>query len=315
MAEKNMGKGYAKIILFGEHFVVYGLPGIAAGIDKYVQFEAQKVKDSDDILFDDKVFNEKISMKAKPDHIKLKIFNAMFADEEFVPKKGIKFIINSTFPAGGGLGYSSAFCVAMARSINNLFDQGWKDEKINELAYKGECVAHGKPSGIDNTCATYGTLIYFEKNLEGGKNKAKPFKCGKPLYLVIADSGVKHDTKEAVSDVAKRKESDEKEFAKLCDEAKRIASKAKTELGYGGIIEVGKLMKQNHELLKTIGVSCPEIEQIVRIMNFEGALGAKLTGAGMGGNVIALCENERHQDKIIASLTGKGYKAIKAKVS
>ena len=127
-----IGKGYGKMILFGEHFVVYGLPGVAAGIDKFVQIEAQKVKDSDDVLFDDKVFGEKISMKENPENIKCKLFHAMFDSDEFLPKKGIKFIVNSNFASGIGMGYSAAFSVALARAMNILFDQSWKDDKINE---------------------------------------------------------------------------------------------------------------------------------------------------------------------------------------
>lgn len=311
----SMGKGYAKTILFGEHFVVYGLPGIAAGIDKYVQVEAQRVKDSDDITIDDKVFNEKISIKENPDNIKFKMFHAMFDGDEFLPKKGIKFTINSNFAAGGGMGYSGALCVAMIRAMNSLFSQNWKDEKINELAYLGECVCHGTPSGIDNTCSTYGTTIWFEKNMEGGKNTIRVLKCGKPLYFVLADSGIKHETKEAVELVKKFKETNPKDFDVISSDYKSLVSKAKKEIQFGGISEIGKLMNQNHALLKQLGVSNEQIDQIVRIANFEGAFGAKITGAGMGGNVLILCENEKAQDKIIASLVGKGFKTVKTKVN
>jgi mevalonate kinase len=310
-----MGKGYAKVILFGEHFVVYGLPGVAAGIDKYVQVEAQKVKDSDDVLFDDKVFNEKISLKENPEHIKCKIFHAMFDSDEYLPKKGIKFIINSNFPAGVGMGYSGALSVAMARAMNILFDQSWKDDKINELAHNGECISHTIPSGIDNTCSTYGTTVYFEKDLTGGKNIARPIKCGKALYFVLVESSEKHSTSEATEFVKKFKEKNQKDFDILCSDYKSIVSKVKKEIQFGGTEEIGKLMNKNNELLKQLGVSTPEIDQIVRIANFEGAFGTKLTGSGMGGRVLILCENDKHQDKIIASLVGKGFKATKVKVN
>lgn len=310
-----IGKGYAKVIIFGEHFVVYGLAGIAAGIDKYVQVEAQKIKDSEDVLFDDKVFNEKISLKEQPEHIKCKLFHAMFDSDEFLPKKGIKFIINSTFPAGGGMGYSGALCVAMARAMNNLFSQDWKNEKINEIAYLGECVSHGNPSGIDNTCSTYGTTIWFEKNLQGEKNKLRPIKCGKSLYFVLADTGIKHNTKEAVAMVKKKKEENPKDFDIIFSDYKSIVSKVKKEIQFGGTQEIGKLMNKNQDLLKQIGVSNPEIEQIIRIANFAGALGAKITGAGMGGNVLILCENEKGQEKVINSLSSNGFESTKIKVN
>lgn len=310
-----IGKGYAKVILFGEHFVVYGLPGIASSIDKCVQIDAQKVKDSDDVVFDDKVYNEKISLKENPEHIKSKLFNAMFKDEEFVPKKGIKLTITATSTPGGGMGYSASLCAAMARAMSVLTDQGWKDDKIFEVTMKGETIAHGTPSGIDPACATYGSLILFEKNMEGGKNKIQPFKLGAPLYLVLADTGIKHDTKEAVMDVRKRKEANPAEYEKIFSDYKTLVGKAKTALKFGETIEVGKLMNENHELLKKIGVSIPEIENIIKVMNYSNALGAKITGAGMGGNVIGLCENEKHQDKMLATLESKGIKAIKTKIN
>ena len=310
-----IGKGYAKIILFGEHFVEYGLAGVAAGIDKFVQIEAQKVKDSDDVLFDDKVFGEKISMKENPEHIKCKIFHAMFDSDEFLPKKGIKFIINSNFISGIGMGYSAAFSVALARAMNVLFDQSWKDDKINELAYLAETLSHTDASGIDNTCATYGTTVWFEKNLTGGKNIARTLKCGKNLYFVLADSGLKHKTNESVDLVKKFKEDNSRDFDVICSDYKSLVSKVKKEIQFGGVIEIGKLMNKNNEILKQLGVSTPELDQIIRIANFEGAFGAKITGVGMGKNALILCENDKGQDKIIASLVGKGFKAVKIKIN
>jgi mevalonate kinase len=308
------GKGYAKVILFGEHFVVYGLPGVAAGLDKCVEIEAENVKNSQDIVFDDKVFNQKISMKKEPEHVKCRLFNAMFSDEEYVPKEGIKFTINSTFSPGGGMGYSAALCVAMARAMNLLFSQNWKDEKINAIAYKGECVNHGTPSGIDNTCATYGTTILFEKDLNGGKNKIRPLKCDSPLYIVLADTGIKHDTKQSVADVKKRKEGNPAEYEKIFLEYKKIIAGAKTALKFGEIEEIGKLMNQNQSLLSEIGVSCSQAEEIIKLANYENAVGAKITGAGNGGNVLVLCRDEKSQDKLIKRLEAQNYSAIKAKI-
>jgi mevalonate kinase len=308
------GKGFAKIILFGEHFVVYGLPGIVSGMDKYVEVDAEKIKDSDDIVFDDKIFQEKVSMKEQPEHIKSKLFHAMFDDELDITKKGVKIVINGTATPGSGMGYSAALCVAMARAMSDFSGSDWKDDKVNEVAYKGEKISHGNPSGIDNTCATYGTLVWFEKNMEGGLNKAKPFKCGKTLFLVIADTGVKHDTKEAVANVRKLKEANESDFKKYFSDVKKIVTTARKELQYGGIEQVGKLMNENQELLRKIGVSCKEAEEIIKIAEYENAIGAKVTGAGYGGNVIILCENESHQDKIITTLATKNYNAIKVKI-
>ncbi|MDD3160075.1 MAG: mevalonate kinase [Candidatus ainarchaeum sp.] len=322
---KANGKGYGKVILFGEHFVVYGIPGIASGIDKFVDVTVENIKDKNDVIFDDTVFNEKVSLNEKPDHIKSKIFKAIFNPENKIIKEilefnkiefnNLKFTIKANFSAAKGLGYSGALAVAIIRSVNNLFELDLKDNHINELAYIAECVSHGTPSGIDNTCATYGTLVWFEKNMTGGPNTVKPFKCGKPLYLVLADTGIKHDTKESVANVRKRKEANESDYKKIFDKAKKLASKAKKELQYGAILEIGKLMNENQELLREIGVSCKEAEEIIKVCEYENSVAGKVTGAGDGGNVIILCENEKHQDKIIETIKRKNYEGIKIKIS
>ena len=308
------GKGFAKVILFGDHFVVYGAPGIAAGIDKYVEIDVEKLKDSDDIIFDDKIFKEKISMKEQPEHVKCKAFHAMFDEELDITKSGMKISINGNATPGVGMGYSAAFNVALARAVSEFSTSDWKDDKVNDASFRGETVLHGTPSGIDNACATYGTLIWFEKDMKGEQNKVRPFKCGKTLFLVIADTGVKKTTKDIVFGVKNRKDENESDYKKYFADMKKITSAAKKELQYGGIIQVGKLMNENQELLRKIGVSCPQAEEIIKIAEYENSMGAKVTGAGCGGNVIILCENDAHQDKMIATLATKNYNAIKAKI-
>jgi mevalonate kinase len=150
--------------------------------------------------------------------------------------------------------------------------------------------------------------------MSGGKNTIRPFKCGKPLLLVVVDTGIKHSTKEAVDDVRKRKEADPAKYEKIFSEAKAIVTKAKKELQFSGMNELGKLMKQNQKLLVEMGVSCKEIDEIVKLAEVSGATGAKLTGAGMGGNVILLCENAAQQDKMINLMQQRNYKAMKVKI-
>lgn len=308
-------KGYGKVILFGEHFVVYGLPGIAAGIDKFVEVEIQQVKDSTDVIFDDKIFKEKVSLKEQPDNIKSKILKAIMEEEEFVKLEGLKININANMPAGAGLGYSAALSVAMAGALNQILDLGWKQDKINEAAFRAEKINHGNPSGIDNSCATYGTVIWFEKNMKGGENTIRPFKCGKSLLCLLVDTGIKHDTKQAVQMVKEDKEKNPKKYEKLFSEYKSIVTKAKKEVQFGGVEEIGKLMNQNHLLLKELNISTKEIDEIIKIASYENARGAKITGAGMGGNVLILCYNEAQQDKLIAMYSAKNYNSIKVKIN
>jgi len=308
-------RGFGKVILFGEHFVVFGQPGIASGIDKYVEVEIAKVKDSTDVTFDDKVFKEKVSMKENPENIKCKMLNAMFKDEQFVKLEGLKITINSNLPNGAGLGYSAAIAVAIARAMNQLFDLLWKDEQINETAHKSEQIVHGTPSGIDTACATYDSVIWFEKGNKEKKDSVRRLKCGKALQFLLVDTGIKHASKEALGVVKKYETASKKKFDIMCSDYKKLAGKAKQELQYGGVNELGKLMNENHSMLKELGLSTKEIDEIVKVAIYDGALGAKITGAGMGGNVLILCYNEAQQDKLITAYAGRNYKAMKVKIS
>lgn len=314
MVKNAVGKGYAKAILFGEHFTEYNLPGIATGLDKYVEVKGEIVKDSDDVIFDDKVFSEKISMKEKPDHIKCKMLKAMFGEDQFVKLTGIKLVINSNFSPSIGLGYSAALAVALARVMSQLFDLDLKDDQVNEIAHKSEQIIHGSPSGMDTACATYDSVIWFEKRNQEKKDCARKIKCAKPLLCLLVDSGAKK-SKETSELIKKQKEKDPKAFDKLCAEYKTIVGKAKTEIQYGGVEAIGKLMNQNQALLSQLGVSTKETDEIIKVATFGGALGAKITGENHGEKIIVLCYNEVQQEKLIASFAARNYKAVKTKIS
>lgn len=305
--DKSSGKGYGKTILFGEHFVVYGLPGIASGIDKYVQVEVEPIEE-DDVVIDDKKFNSVNKKSENPDFINFKLLEAMFSDLEL---NKIKITISGTSVPQAGMGYSAVLSVALARALGQYFNKDWNDEKINELAYKGEQFAHGTPSGIDNTCATYGSLVWFEKNLEGGPNTVDPFELSKPLYIVLGDTKKVGPTKELVAAVRGRKEAEPEKYEDIFKQAKDLVFEAKDALTSGDIEKVGTLMDKNHSLLKEIGVSTDELEELVKTAKDNEALGAKLTGAGGGGLMFALCKDAEHQEKVAKAFEEKGYPAFK----
>lgn len=306
----NTGKGYAKIILFGDHFAIYGVPAIATAIDKYVKIEAEKIN-KDDIIFDDKVFHKKTSKKDEPYHISSKLFDAMFSDLNL---NRVKFTISGTVTPKIGMGYSAAFNVAFARVVNEYLKLNWNDQKINEISYKGECVSHGNASGIDNACATYRSLMWFEKDINNKKNKIMPFKIGAELILVLCDSKITHNTKEIVASVRSRAKEDFNKFGKILLETKKIVIEAKESLEKKDFKKVGVLMNRNHELLRQIGVSCLELEKLVDIALTNKALGAKITGAGGGGAVVMLCENEEHQNFLAEKVEKENFEAMKIKL-
>ncbi len=305
--EKAIGRGYGKLILFGEHFVVYGLPGIATGLDKYFEVEMEKIDGNDIIIEDNVYFNETIKCSEETEHPKTLTIKP-FVDNFKI--SGVKIIFGGNI-ARKGMGLSAAYAVATIRAANELFKLNLSNEEVNFWAYESEKYSHGTPSGIDNTCATYGQPIWFEKNMSGGKNKIELFKIKMPLLLVIGDTGIKASTSEVVAGVRKRKEENEDEYKEFFEDEITLLNEAKQALECGDIKMVGELMNNNQVLLRDIGVSCDELEDLIEISLENGALGAKISGAGAGGIMIALAENKEAQEEIAKAMEEKGYKATK----
>ena len=213
--------------------------------------------------------------------------------------------------AASGVGASAAQATSLARAINDSFNLMLDDEKINEAAYEGEKAYHGTPSGIDNTASTYGGLIWFVKNLNGGKNIMEVLQSPKKMPLVIANSGITASTTEVVADVRSLKEANLEKFEKIFSDYKDLSIKAKKALLESDDVSIGNLMNQNHKLLQEITVSGEINDKLVEIALNNGALGAKMTGTGRGGLVIALAKNDEVQKNIANAIEVEGYDAWK----
>jgi mevalonate kinase len=304
------GKGYGKTILFGEHFVVYGLPAIASALGtstianvKVVEGKGWEVEDNRPATpgYKKQKYDEAMqSIKNVIEHLKI--------DTE-TQKIEIEFA--GDLYAASGVGASAAQCTSLARALNDTFNLNLDDEKINEAAYEGERAYHGTPSGIDNTASTYGGLIYFVKNLSGGKNTMDLLTSPKKIPLVIGNTGLTASTTEVVADVRRIKEENPEKFEKIFKEYENIAKEAKEALLKGNVGKVGDLMKRNHKLLQQITVSGDVNDKIVDITLKNGAIGAKMTGTGRGGLVIAIAKNEEIQEKIAKAIEKEGYDAWK----
>jgi mevalonate kinase len=307
------GKGFGKTILFGEHFVVYGLAAIASALGTYTT-AAVKVVDGKSWIVDDQ-------RPATPGYKKKKYDEAMQSIENLIKHLNIdteKQKLEITFAgdlfAASGVGASAAQCTSLARALNDTFNLNLDDEKINEAAYEGEKAYHGTPSGIDNTASTYGGLIWFIKNLDGGKNTMDLLQSPKKMPLVIANSGITASTTEVVADVRHLKEENPEKFEKIFSEYKELASNAKKALLNGDIVNVAKLMNQNHKLLQEITVSGEINDKLVNMALNHGAIGAKMTGTGRGGLVIALVESKELQEEVAKIIEKEGFDAWKTQI-
>ena len=196
--------------------------------------------------------------------------------------------LSSTIPIASGLGSSAAFAVCLVKALSAFFGLRLSNKKVNEIAYQIEIFQHGTPSGIDNTVIAYNKPVFFKKGFS-----PEFLKIGTPLNLVIADTGVRSMTKETVAQVRKFKESDPSIADEIIQKIGDIVEHAKSELENGNLNAIGSLMTENHTLLTKLGVSCKELDHLVEVSKNEGALGAKLCGSGKGGNIVALCDEEK----------------------
>ncbi len=306
-----MQLGFGKLILFGEHFVVYGLPGIASSIDLYTR--CRFFPNEKGVLVNDRLTNKHIAVGATKGDILDKTMQIILKETNLL-KKNFRLEIDGDIPIFGGLGSSAALIVSITRELNEQFKLNLNNERINEIAFAAEHVFHSNPSGIDNTVSTFGGMVLFEKNMPGGKNKTEKLKPKKPLLVVIGNTKIIHDTGETVKFVSAQKEKHHKKFEQIFGQYNAVLNEAKKALLNGNEKKTGELMNKNHQLLQEIGVSSKELDLLCTTALDAGALGAKLTGAGMGGCMFALAKDKESQKKIARSFEKEGFEAFITKV-
>jgi hydroxymethylglutaryl-CoA reductase len=214
--------------------------------------------------------------------------------------------IHSRIPAAMGLGSSAAFAVAIIRAFDDLFDLGLGDRKVDQLAFECEKISHGTPSGIDNNLATYAEPVLFSKS---SATRTKPIKLMKPTPLVIAASGIRGSTMDQVAGVRIRHDRDPALYQMLFNEMDEMSLAGAEALRNGDFDTLGSLMNVCHGLLNAIEVSTPELEKMIQIARQQGAVGAKLTGAGGGGSIVALCPGT--EEEVAAGLRNAGFQVIR----
>jgi len=217
-------------------------------------------------------------------------------------KMGFQIDLEGDLVCASGIGASAASCVAIVRSLNDEFKLGLDDEQVNAAAYEGEKGYHGTPSGLDNTASTYGGLVWFERDLSGGPPKFEKLKLQKAIHLVIASTGITASTKIVVGAVKIKKDADPKWWDEISGKYNQLVHDGKESLIQLDLPKIGELMNKNHKLLQELTVSCDELDNLVKVARENGAIGAKMTGTGRGGNMIALAPDETTAKEIAAAL-------------
>jgi mevalonate kinase len=300
-----------KIILFGEHAVVYGRPALAVPVTQ-VHADVDVVDSPrSGIWIEAPDVNLHAELNTLPsDHpIASVIHNFLFLSRlSRFPNLEIKIV--STIPVASGLGSGAAVTVALTRALVAHLNHAMTEEEVNAFAYEIEKLHHGTPSGIDNTVVTYARPVYFVK-----EQPIETFKVGKPFTIVIADTGIFAPTKESVADVRRLWMNDRSRWETVFDKIGEISFTARRAIEAGKPELLGDLMNENHAVLKALTVSSPELDQLVEAALNAGALGAKLSGGGRGGNIIALVEPEEAEAISLALKEARAKNTIITQVS
>lgn len=304
------GSGYGKVILFGEHFVVYGLPGIVSAIDS-TDAEVKKTAKGINIR-DERKTAKGYSEEKKLQQIESieRMLKAMDVD----PKTGLDIWIGGSLPGFSGLGASAASSVAIAKAIAQELGMQVSDEKINQIAYEAEKAYAGTPSGIDNTAATYGGLMWFKKNTASGPDTVERLHTRKPIEIVIGSTGKVANTKAMVEGVAERRKKNSAKYDQIFRQAESLAVAGRKALESADLKKLGDLMNENHRLLQEIGVSSKELDMLVDLARKQGAFGAKLTGGGGGGCMVALTPGKDLQGKVASAIKNLGLEVLSTKI-
>ena len=305
------GSGYGKVILFGEHFVVHGVPGIVSAIDSTTDADVKKGTKGINIR-DERKTAKGYSEEKRLQQIESidRMLKAMGID----PKIALDIWVGGTLPGFSGLGASAASSVAIARAIAQELGMKVVDEKINQVAFEGEKAYAGNPSGIDNTAATYGGLMWFKKNLRGGQALVERLSIEAQVEIVIGSTGKVANTKAMVEGVEERKRKTPKKYNAVFKRAEELAYEGRAALEFYDLKKVGELMNENHQLLQEIEVSSKELNLLVDVARKHGAFGAKLTGGGGGGCMVALTPSKELQDKVANAIKSLGFEVLSTKI-
>jgi mevalonate kinase len=299
-----------KIILFGEHAVVYGRPALAVPVTQ-VHVEVNISASARGIWIDapDVDLHAELNTLAS-DHPIASVINNLLFLSHVSPFPNLEIKIASTIPVASGLGSGAAVTVALTRALAAHLGHAMTDEDVNAFAYEIEKLHHGTPSGIDNTVVTYAKPVYFVKD-----RPIETFKVGGPFTIVIADTGIPAPTKESVGDVRQLWEADRRRWEGVFDEIADISFSARRVIEEGWIHMLGVLMDENHAHLQQMTVSSPELDSLVDAARGAGALGAKLSGGGRGGNMIALVTPETAETVSLALIAAGAKHTIVTQIS
>ena len=294
------------MILCGEHAVVYNQPAIAIPILTLFTTtrifahptapRGEIIIQADAVDIDDDLLNLPVDHPIRQTIELVKMYFSLDA----LPACEIS--ITSTLPVAAGMGSSASLSVSIIRALSEFIGRPLPVDQVNKVAFEAEKIFHSNPSGVDNTVIAYEKPVYFQRD-----HSPKFLNIAVPLHFIAANTGISASTSEAVTGVRERWQKNPELYEGLFIQVGKISQQVRHSLTKGDLSKTGKLLSQNHSLLQQMCVSCPELDQLVKVSLDAGALGAKLSGGGLGGNMLALVTPDT-ADRVEAALTAVGAK-------
>jgi len=305
------GAGFGKTILIGDQFVLWGVPAIVAALPYETVAVVDRIDAEGWVLEDNR--NEVPGYKDKKKEQQIDSINRILEVMKIdVRKSPLKITYGGTLLAGSGVGASAASCVSLARALNEEFKLDLSIDKINHVGWEGEFAYHGTPSGVDNTASTYGGILLYR--VEDDEKKFERIQVKEPIDVVLANSGVTSDTSTLGAFVDQIRDRDPDLFKNRIKIITDQALEMKKALETGQLDTVGSIMSENHKILIEMGLSHEKLVYLCNLAIEKGALGAKVTGGGRGGYMVALTPGNDLQETVASALEMEGYKVIRAKI-
>ena len=314
-SDEERSSACGKVILLGEHAVVYGRPALALPIPLAVEAVAKEGGDGVNLVIPRWGLEQKVRASSAQG---LNGILYQVLEQLELADQNMTIEVFPHVPRAMGLGGSSALAVAIIRALDHTYGLKLGSQRINELAFECEKAAHGTPSGIDNTIATYGTPLLYRRQVADdeqalGDARFDEVKLAEPIPLVIGITGKESLTANTVARVRKAWETHQSRYDGIFDQIAALTTAGVDALRDAHFQELGELMNLCHGYLNALQLSTPELEELVHIARANGAVGAKLTGGGGGGSMVALCPDA--QDKVANAMQAAGYQTLSVTVS
>jgi len=291
-----------KVLLLGEHAVVYGHPALGAALRRGVRIEVAESRDRSIAV------RSPPGISPPPELLEA----ALEMAERIGAPARFRAMIDTELPLGAGLGSSAAVGVALARAFSELVGRSCPDERAAELALGFERHFHGAPSGVDPAICANGGVILFRR---GEPPRIERVRVRAPIFVCVALTGIARGTRSTVLPLSERRTARPDLYDPLLASLGELARGGATALERGDLADLGARFDEAQEVLAVLGVSCPELDDVVRLLRKATALGAKLTGAGGGGAAIGLARDREHADALAAAVAAARLESFVAEIA